>query len=63
MYKYMKMKFFYRNLIGRDYTETHYTEDGKRMTTSPKEVSRRYFSLLNANTLSAQQTVTFSTLK
>ncbi|XP_030611517.1 zinc metalloproteinase-disintegrin-like 2d [Archocentrus centrarchus] len=26
-----------RNLIGRDYTETHYTEDGKRVTTSPKE--------------------------
>lgn len=26
-----------RNLIGRDYTETHYTEDGKRVTTSPKQ--------------------------
>ncbi|KAK2820733.1 hypothetical protein Q5P01_023692 [Channa striata] len=26
-----------RNLIGRDYTETHYLEDGKRVTTSPNE--------------------------
>ncbi|XP_070783091.1 disintegrin and metalloproteinase domain-containing protein 8-like [Enoplosus armatus] len=26
-----------RNLIGRGYTETHYSEDGKRVTTSPNE--------------------------
>ncbi|KAA8581261.1 hypothetical protein FQN60_002842 [Etheostoma spectabile] len=26
-----------RNLIGRGYTETHYSEDGKRVTASPKE--------------------------
>ncbi|XP_023124384.2 zinc metalloproteinase-disintegrin-like 2d [Amphiprion ocellaris] len=25
------------NLIGRDYTETHYSEDGRRVETSPKE--------------------------
>ncbi|XP_040923423.1 disintegrin and metalloproteinase domain-containing protein 8 [Toxotes jaculatrix] len=25
------------NLLGRGYTETHYSEDGKRVTTSPKE--------------------------
>ncbi|XP_034563234.1 snake venom metalloproteinase-disintegrin-like mocarhagin isoform X2 [Notolabrus celidotus] len=26
-----------RNLIGKDYTETHYSEDGNRVTTSPDE--------------------------
>ncbi|XP_041829619.1 zinc metalloproteinase-disintegrin-like 2d isoform X2 [Melanotaenia boesemani] len=26
-----------KNLIGRGYTETHYSEDGKRVTTSPNE--------------------------
>ncbi|XP_035527384.1 disintegrin and metalloproteinase domain-containing protein 8-like [Morone saxatilis] len=26
-----------RNLIGKGYTETHYSEDGKRVTTSPNE--------------------------
>uniref|UniRef100_UPI0037E8A58C disintegrin and metalloproteinase domain-containing protein 8 n=1 Tax=Semicossyphus pulcher TaxID=241346 RepID=UPI0037E8A58C len=26
-----------RNLIGEDYTETHYSEDGKRVTSSPDE--------------------------
>ncbi|KAM9425807.1 zinc metalloproteinase-disintegrin-like jararhagin [Pholidichthys leucotaenia] len=26
-----------RNLIGRDYTETYYTEDGKRVTASPSQ--------------------------
>lgn len=26
-----------RNLIGKDFTETHYTEEGKRVTTSPHE--------------------------
>lgn len=29
---------FYRNLIGGDFTETQYSEDGQRVTTKPNEV-------------------------
>lgn len=29
--------FFCRNLLGSSYTETRYSEDGKRVTTSPDE--------------------------
>ena len=29
---------FYRDLIGKGYTETYYSEDGERVTTSPNEV-------------------------
>lgn len=28
----------FRNLFGSDYTETHYSEDGKRVTLSPEMV-------------------------
>nr|CBN81732.1 Disintegrin and metalloproteinase domain-containing protein 8 [Dicentrarchus labrax] len=36
-----------RNLFGKGYTETHYSEDGKRVTTSPNEIERTDSSLID----------------